>query len=98
MLPSVQKFSDGNTQQLADRVKMLLSNVSLDNFKGVVVSGMTASVAGDSGVFKHGLKGQPAGVFILEGNAYVARNGVGPETVDVRSNATSQEFLAYVFR
>lgn len=84
--------------QLDAQLKGVLSSLSLDNTKHVIVSGKTSGTANTKAEFRHALGGQPTMAIILEGNAYVQYNGIGPDTVDIRSTATSQQFRAAVIR
>jgi hypothetical protein len=98
MLPRLPQFSDPELQKLVRELTAVLGNLSKDNFNAVTVTGTTSGTANTSAKFRHNLKAQPSMVLILEGNAYVARQGVGPTDVDIRSTATSQPFLALVVR
>ena len=75
----------------------VLKNLSLDNFKGFVVSGTTSSSADTKAMFEHPLKGVPRGYFQIEGDVYVPKGGFGASSVDVRSRLTSHPFSIMVF-
>lgn len=98
MLPRFAKFSTDELNKAFQQLGLLFSNISLDNLKHVELSGVTSSTPNASAVFRHGLKDQPSFVLIVEGDAYVARNGVGSDSVDIRSSRASQPFLALVVR
>lgn len=98
MLPRFPKSESREIDAITQQIALVFANISRDNFKSVTVEGVTDGTANTSKKFRHGLGGQPSLVFILEGNAYVARNGVGSDEVDVRSAQASQPFLALVVR
>lgn len=98
MKPAFRKYDNAELNEVIQRLVMLLANVSLDNFKYTFVEGTTDSVANTAKTFSHGFKDLPSLALIVEGNAYVAKNGLGYETVDVRSADTSQEFKALIIR
>ena len=98
MLPRLPKPKTQELEELSRVLTDILSNISTDNLNAVRISGTTSGTANTSAKFRHGLNTQPSMILILEGNAYVARQGVGPQDVDIRSTATSQSFLALVVR
>jgi hypothetical protein len=67
------------------------------DFRIVEVSGTTASSANTEAKFRHGKNEVPWLGVVAEGNAYIARNGIGPNELDVRSTSTSQDFKVLLF-
>ncbi len=98
MQPRFGKFNDPEINKAAQLIALVFSNISKDNFKHVEVTGKTSSSANTSQLFRHGLNEIPSLVLIIEGNAYIARNGYGADSIDVRSNETNAEFRAMVIR
>ncbi len=98
MLPQFGKYNDPEVAKLSVALARLFSNISVDNFNATEFSGTTSSSANTQARFRHGLTGIPSMVLILEGNAYVAFNGVGVSDVDIRSTGTSQQFKAIAIK
>lgn len=67
------------------------------DFRMVEVTGTTSSSANTRAAFRHGKNEVPWLAIVAEGNAYIARHGLGPNDIDVRSAATSQEFKVLLF-
>lgn len=72
--------------------------LKLTDFKTQEVTGTTHGTANTSRKFRHSGGGQvPSFWIVLEGNVYVARNGVGPQDMDVRSTNTNEQFRILAF-
>lgn len=95
-LPNL-RFDDVNLTKMFGALTSVLSSLSKDNFVTVVLEGTTAGIADTSAMFRHNLKTVPAFWFI-EGNAYVAYNGVSPDEIDVRSPNVSEKFRITLIR
>lgn len=67
------------------------------DFRIIEVTGTTASSANTAARFRHGKNEVPWMGIVVEGNAYIARNGIGPNDLDVRSTGTSQDFKVLLF-
>lgn len=94
MLPRFPQFTAEELNRLVSILNPFFTRISLENLGGVEVSGTTSGTANTSQKYRHGLKGVPSWVLILEGNAYVAYNGIGANEVDIRSTEVSQKFRA----
>jgi hypothetical protein len=92
------KYQNQEVAKLSVALARLFANISLDNFNASEFSGTTNSVANTSSTFRHGLDSIPSMILILEGNAYVAFDGVGVSTADIRSTGTSQPFRAVAIK
>lgn len=66
--------------------------VKQKDFRVFEVSGTTHGTANTSRLFRHAQSQVPWAVWIVEGNVYIPRNGLGPQEIDVRSVASSQAF------
>lgn len=66
--------------------------IKLKDFKSVEVTGTTHGTADTQRLFRHGQNALPYAWFVLEGDVYIPRRGVGMNDVDVRSRLTSHEF------
>lgn len=67
------------------------------DFRTVEVTGTTSTSTNTRMNFRHGKNEVPWMGLVVEGNAYIARNGLGPNDVDVRSDNASQEFKVVLF-
>lgn len=96
MLPRFPKFSIPELNQLVSALTPFFTGITKENFGGQEISGTTASTANTSAKFRHGLRSVPTLVKVLEGNAYVAYNGIGADDIDIRSTEVSQRFRILV--
>lgn len=71
--------------------------LKLSDFRTKELTGTTASSANAAGVFRHAAKEVPAFWLPVEGAVYVPRQGLGPDTVDIRSTKTSEPFRVLLF-
>lgn len=69
----------------------------LSDFRTKELTGTTNSSANTAQVFLHASKEVPAFWLPVEGCVYVPRQGLGPDTVDVRSTKTSETFRVLLF-
>lgn len=92
------KYNDPEVARLSQALSRLFANISLDNFNASEFSGTTASSANTQAKFRHGLDSIPSMILILEGDAYVAFDGVGVSDADIRSARTSQPFRAVAIK
>lgn len=92
------RYNDTEVSKLSVALARLFANISLDNFNSVEFTGTTSGTADTQARFRHGLDSIPSMVLILEGNAYVAFNGVGVSEVDIRSTSTNQKFRAVAIK
>jgi hypothetical protein len=98
MKAQFKKFTDPEVANLSQSLARLFANISLDNFNASEFSGTTSSSANTQATFRHGLDSIPSMVLILEGDVYVASNGVGVQEADIRSARTSQPFRAVAIK
>lgn len=98
MKPQFGKYNNQEVARLSQSLARLFANISLDNFNASEFSGTTSGTANTEARFRHGLNSIPSMILILEGNAYVAFDGVGVSDADIRSTATSQQFRAVAIK
>lgn len=98
MLPQFRKYQDNELDDVVRRLAVIFTNISKDNFTANEIAGVTSSTPDERLEIAHGFESLPAMALMLEGNAYVAINGLGAKTVDVRSSAASQPFKLLVIR
>lgn len=91
-----RQYKDPEIKDLFRALTAFSTNVSADNFKGVVLTGTTNSTANTSSKFKHSLGTSPTMWFPLEGRVYVPRNGFSENDVDLRSTVASEAFKILV--
>lgn len=67
------------------------------DFSTVEVSGVTNATANTASKFLHNKEQVPYMWIVLEGRAYVPRNGASPKDIDVRSTVASEPFRLVLF-
>lgn len=97
MRAQISKTGDPRVDAAFKAVDETLKRISTDNYKGVVISGVTSSSADTQAFFKHTLATVPAAYFPIEGDVYIPSGGYGTDKVDVRSRLASHKFSILVF-
>lgn len=93
-----KRYENKELNDLTQILSVLLTSVSVDNFKGAFIEGTTDGTANTEKLFAHGFSEPPSLALIVEGNAYVEKGSISSSEIDVRSNGTSQPFKLWIIK
>jgi hypothetical protein len=87
---------DANLNSFVALLRGLFQKLDRDNFEGIMLEGTTSADPDSEKKFQHNRSKVPKLVWLLEGDVYIPKGGLGPQAVDVRSRLTNHSFKLFI--